>query len=270
VPAGLAPAQSFEVQAELASSNETIAEAKENLAIQHQASRVDLAGQLEEELGENYASVWFDNDAGEFVVPVATSGDGQASTTAAKAVVKSEFSSAALGDDVRTEAVRYSTEELEAAQDDLSKALAPLLGDADVRSAIDPENNAVEIRVPSDLSAESLAEIEGVAREAGVDTELVSLEPRALEAGPAGCDEARRRTGRDLFGGISSERLRRTQVHRDRGPLREAGRESQRADQLVMENDFGEPTGQSLHWQHFPVPLPREGLGQNRRHRDLG
>src|SRR4051794_11835248 len=83
-PPALIPPQSFEVQAELESAGGTAAEAKENLAIQHQASRVDLVGQLEEELGQTYASVWFDNETGEFVVPVATAGDGGAATEASE------------------------------------------------------------------------------------------------------------------------------------------------------------------------------------------
>ena len=67
----LSPPQSFEVQAQVESPDVSVAEAKANLAVQHQASKVDLVGQLEEELGQSYASVWFDNETGEFVVPVA-------------------------------------------------------------------------------------------------------------------------------------------------------------------------------------------------------
>ncbi len=203
----IVPPRSFEVQTAIESSNGTVAEAKANLAIQHQASKVNVVGHLEEGLDESYASVWFDNETGEFVVPIATAGEGRAITQASESIVEEEFSSAALGDDFRTEVVNYSTEELEAAQDALAQQLAPYLEGTALRTAIDPEHDAVDVRIPDGLSTESQAEIEAVLQGLKIPTELEKLPAAAFEAEATGCDEARRlcdlpvRGGEAMYGG---------------------------------------------------------------------
>lgn len=194
----LTPAPAAEVQAASELSAVTVAEAKSNLAIQHRATRVNVVGQLEEELGDSYASVYFDNDTGEFVVPVATAGDGRAATAAGEAAVEEEFASAALGVDVRTEVVRYSHEELEAAQEALSEELASLAEAVPTQTAIDPEADAVEITIPFGTAAETQAEIEALARDAGVHTKVVRVNPEALEATTDGCNSSLERRICDL------------------------------------------------------------------------
>lgn len=201
-PAELAPPQAFELQAELSASDVTVAEAKENLAIQHQAARVDLVGQLEEELGENYASVWFDNDAGEFVVPVATASDSRA-TSAGEGVVEEEFSSAALAGHYRTEVVKYSSEELERAQAELNADLAGFFREGAVQTAIDPEADAVEVLVSAGLSATSLAEVEESTAGVGVRVVLARSEAAALGALPDGCVESTRTCDLPVRGGTA-------------------------------------------------------------------
>src|SRR5690349_2992696 len=59
-PAPAAPISALEVAVASEAPGVTDAEAKEDLAVQHQATRVDLVEQLGEQLGEQYAGVWFD------------------------------------------------------------------------------------------------------------------------------------------------------------------------------------------------------------------
>jgi hypothetical protein len=185
--AGLTLPRTLELQAALSSSGSTVAEAKESLALQHQASRVDLVGQLEEELGQSYASLWFDNANGEFVVPVATADSGRAATQAIEGAVEQELSSAALGSDYRTEVVRYSSEELEAGQKKLDEELAPLFEEGVVQTAIDPEDNAVEVLVASGASAASLAEVETSVADAGVEVKLARSAAESFGASSDAC-----------------------------------------------------------------------------------
>jgi hypothetical protein len=210
--AGAAPAepvapQSLEVQAELATSSQSPAEARANLAIQDQAARVDLVGQLEDELDQSYAGVWFDNEAGEFVVPVATAGDGGAAAESGERAAEGEFASASLSGDFRTDVVRYSSVELEAAQDGLNERLAPFFEQAAVQTAVDPEANALEVRIPKGMAPTSQAEVEALAQGVQVPVEVVQLDPQAFEVTPSGCDEARRlcdlpvRGGEAMYGG---------------------------------------------------------------------
>ena len=187
-PAALTPAPALEVQAASELTNVTTAEAKVNLAIQDRASRVNVAGQLEDQLRESYASVYFDNGTGEFVVPVATAGDGRAATATGEDIVEEEFSSAGLGEDFRTEVVRYSTEELEAAQGELIEELATLAEEVPTQTAIDAEADAVEINIPSGTPAGFRTEIEAIASTTGVHTEVVALEPAAFKATADGCN----------------------------------------------------------------------------------
>ena len=201
-PTALTPAPTVEVQAASELTNVTIAEAKSNLAIQHRASQVDVAGQLEERLGDSYASVYFDNDTGEFVVPVATADDGRAATAVGEDAVEEEFSSAGLGADFRTEVVRYSHEELAAAQEALSEELAGLAEEVPTQTAIDPEADAVEISIPFGTPSEVQARIEAAALEAGVDTEVVQVDPKAFEATTDACNSTEHLCDLPVRGGV--------------------------------------------------------------------
>jgi Trypsin len=200
-PAGLVSPQSLEVQTELDSSSGSVAEAKANLAVQHQASQVNLVGQLDEELGESYASVWFDNATGEFVVPVATAGDGRAATEASEGAVEEQFASADLESDYRTQVVKYSREELESAQQQLGEDLLRLSEEGVLQTAIDPVANAVEVRIPNGMAAATQAEVEAAIASASVHVELVSREESAFEASPDGCIETTRTCDLPVRGG---------------------------------------------------------------------
>jgi hypothetical protein len=66
-----------EVQSARAAPGLSRAQAEKNLAVQHQGTKVNIVGELEKTLGEFYAGVWFDTEAGEFVVPIAVAGSSQ-------------------------------------------------------------------------------------------------------------------------------------------------------------------------------------------------
>src|ERR1700744_3587242 len=108
VASATTPVTSQELEAVQTASGLSSIRAQADLAVQHQASRVDLPAQLDEELGSDYASVWFDGKRGEFVVPLATAEDPENSTEEGRGVVREVFQSAALAGDVRTEVVAFS------------------------------------------------------------------------------------------------------------------------------------------------------------------
>lgn len=180
-----------------------------DLQIQQQGSRVDIVEQLSESLGDEYAGVWFDNEAGEFVVPVVPARTDKAAISAAAGTVGEEFRSAALRDDYRTEVVESSHEELVAAQTRLNEQLAPYFESASIETALDAETNAVEIRVPEGMDAAALAAVERIGRGSKVEVEIVQVPPKALEVGPSACNEAERkcelpvRGGEVMYGGPS-------------------------------------------------------------------
>jgi hypothetical protein len=197
------PITSQEVQADQQASGISSVQAQANLALEHQASRVDLAGQLEEELGSDYASVWFDGETGEFVVPIATAGAPRSATEEGRRVVQNAFDSAALSGEARTEVVAFSQEELEAAQSKAGAALASFLAEGQVQTALDPKTDALVLRLPEGQSPLAQGEIESVIRtaEIAVPVEMQSLPSTAFEATGSACDEAARQCGLPVRGG---------------------------------------------------------------------
>src|SRR6185503_12542615 len=69
-------------------------QAEAKLDVQEQGTEAGVVEDLEQRLDGRYAGVWFDNHAGEFVVPLLAATN--------RAAVAAEFTSAGLGDDFRT------------------------------------------------------------------------------------------------------------------------------------------------------------------------
>jgi hypothetical protein len=164
------------------------ARAEANLALQERGTKVDIVGQLEGQLGKDFAGVWFDNETGEFVVPIAATDSEEIAEE--KAAVASEFAAAAIGDAYRTEHVPHAQAELEANQASLEKHLNHLLEQRVVQTAVDPTTNAVVVRVPEGIDAQSLDEIRQAMRGAPVNVELRELPSENFQMEPAvGCLE---------------------------------------------------------------------------------
>ncbi len=207
VPARGGTPAAEEVQAVRAASGVTATRAEATLAVQRRATKVNIVEQLEQRLGPEYAGVWFDTIAGEFVVPTSTAGETAAAKKAVAQKVAQEFLAASLGESFRTEQVPFSEAELEAAQLDLGERLSDYFEARLAQTALDPGANAVIVRVPESIDVEALAEIEEIASASTVTVEVRRLPDEAFEAQPAACNEAERkcdlpvRSGQVIYGG---------------------------------------------------------------------
>ncbi|HET7444948.1 MAG TPA: LamG-like jellyroll fold domain-containing protein [Solirubrobacterales bacterium] len=190
-PTVAAPISAAELQTEQ-QAGASRAEAEENLVIQHRGTEVNVPEQLEDRLGDDFGGVWFDNDAGEFVVPVATAGEARAVTEGAREEVAEEFGASELPGDFRTEVVAFSHSELEAAQSAINERLAPYFEEQLAQTEIDPEVNAVVVRVPEGMAEETLGAIENAIRDVSVNVEVRELPRSAFELAPDGCEEVER------------------------------------------------------------------------------
>jgi DNA-binding beta-propeller fold protein YncE len=186
--AGAAASQSGEIhpgeihQLEVQSYQEdfgaSVQTAERNLAIQRRGA--GIVPQLEAVQGKRYAGVWFDNEAGEFVVPVLANAD--------HADLEASLARAQLGSDSRTKPARYSWEELEAAHERIDKALLPLIEDDLVQTSLDPRTNSVVVAEAESASGTQRAEIHRVAAGERVSVELRPQAVERFEARTAACN----------------------------------------------------------------------------------
>lgn len=196
---GAAPASAEVTPFEAESYSEdfavSTAQAEETLELQQQgAGVVEL---LEDGLDDEYAGVWFDNESGEFVVPLAPGVDD--------AAVADQFAYLALSDDFRTVAVDSTWEELEAAQEQLDAVLFGEGGQGDlVQTFLDPRTNAVVIRVADVAGEADVSELEGLAASADVAVEVRQSDDERLGVEAMACKTTTpRHCGRPLRGGVA-------------------------------------------------------------------
>jgi trypsin len=188
LPAGTSAAQ---VDATEVSSYQDDFEVSKQTAEESLEAQEDGAGiveALEDSQGEDYAGVWFDNESGEFVVPVLA----DANPTS----ISSLLSASELEGDFRTKPVSSSWDELEAAQKRINSALAELIEEGLVGTSLDPKTNAVVISEAKAANASKRAEIQTAAQGESVAVEVrespedklgISVQACRLEAGAA-CD----------------------------------------------------------------------------------
>lgn len=151
--------------------------AEENLEIQRQA--VGIVDQLEDALGERYAGVWFDAEAGEFAVAM--------TSESVRSVVAEEFSEDRIAGSYRAGVVDHSWEELQDAQEQIDGELAKLYELNLVDTSIDPRTNAVLIRVDDSASEEDLAELARISAAAPVRVEVEQVELERFQ--PVKCND---------------------------------------------------------------------------------
>jgi hypothetical protein len=172
-------------------------EAERRLAIQHEgAGIVEL---LEEELGDGYAGIWFDNAAGEFVVPVVRS--------AARSAVAAKLEGTALKGHFRLESVRSTWSELEGAQKQLDRDLSNLIASSFVQTSRDPVHNSVVVHESESSSKSARAEIQEEIETQEVDVELRREAADRFRLGESACNEPVRVCDRPLRGGVKIEPL---------------------------------------------------------------
>ncbi len=158
------------------------AEAEENLETQSDATAAELPSQIESRLGSSYAGIWFDNETGEYVVPLLSD--------AAGAGVASEFAEADLGaEQFRTTPAQFSWADLEAAQEGLNKALVSQIEKGMVQTSVDPRTNSVVIKLASDVPADEEADVRQAAAEASVEVDVRASGLEKLEAKLEACKD---------------------------------------------------------------------------------
>jgi hypothetical protein len=173
------------------------AEAERRLEVQLEGA--GIVGQLRRTLDENYAGVWFDNETGEFVVPVI--GDRGRSEAAA------ELTRAGLAGDFRTHPVEATWGELEAAQRRLDRRLRDLIEANLVQTSRDPIANALVAHESEGASEAVAATIRRAIEGLGVEVEIRREAADRFNAVPAACNEPVRVCDRPLRGGVKIEPL---------------------------------------------------------------
>ncbi len=164
VPFAEAEVQSIEVREYQRDFGVSAQRAERTLEVQAKAASADLADGLEARLDENFAGVWFDNEAEEYVVPLPSGTVG--------ATVGREMTDAKLAEDYRTRVVQYSWEELEAAQDQINLRLHEFLEAGLVYTSLDPRANAAVVHIAADVENEERAALTRIAKDVGDEVEL--------------------------------------------------------------------------------------------------
>jgi hypothetical protein len=155
-------------------------EAEEVLDIQESANDGSVAQGLEARLGSRYAGIWFDNEKGEYVVPVLPGTGGSK--------VNEEFAQAELGaEDFRTVTVQSSWNELESAQNTINEALLGPIKEGFVQTSLDPRLNAVVVRVTAGADDEVRSEVRRLAGGSPVRVAIQSSGSKRFDGQPEAC-----------------------------------------------------------------------------------
>jgi len=155
------------------------AEATERLKLQTKGAAGHIGEALEAKLGEHYGGLWFDNQAGQYVVALVSPGSARA---AERSAVATELGAASLDSgDYRTTTVDSSWSDLLDVGDRLGEELKSLIERRTARVAVKPSANAVIVGVRKGASASALAEIARLANGAGVEVKVESGEQRPFD-----------------------------------------------------------------------------------------
>jgi hypothetical protein len=188
----------FEVRAYQANFGVSSQRAEEVLEIQHAAAEVDIVGQLEAHLGRTYAGVWFDNESGEFVVPILRSADQKRVETA--------FDIAGVPEDFRTAPASSSWEMLELAQEGVTSEISEMVNEKRlagglVRTSINPRLNSVVVEEAEGVRAATQRRLRQEANSAPVRVSVREAED--LKPVPSKCDSHVKACDPPLRGGVA-------------------------------------------------------------------
>jgi hypothetical protein len=165
------------------------------LQAQYAGAEADIAGQLEGRLGSRYAGVWFDNESGEFVVPLLGDSLREDASTV--------FGAAGLEDAFRTAPAQASWTELEAAQEQLNRGLSRSMAGGVVETAIDPRRNSVVIDHVEGIGKMALADLQKRAADADVDVEVRGKGAAGFHPVQAACSNIEAICDAPLRGGVA-------------------------------------------------------------------
>ena len=159
-----------------------MAQAEEVLEAQDSANEREVVDGLEDRLDSRYAGIWFDNQSGEYVVPLLSKAGDPA--------VSSEFAQAGLGtNEFRTTNAQSSWAQLEAAQEALNKELLPLLEEHLIQTSLDPRTNAVVLKLAESIPAEAEQEARDLAAGSSVEVEVRTSQESKFEGEMDACKD---------------------------------------------------------------------------------
>ncbi len=169
--------------------------AERNLVVQERGA--GIVEELQATEGAGYAGVWFDGDAGEFVIPVVRS--------SARNAVTDLLGGTSLRDDYRTRLVSSSWRDLEVSQERLDKALSGFFEERLVQTSLDPRTNSVVIYGAAGANKIQQARIESLAAAESVNVEVRPQDAEHFEAQTLACDITEAVCDKPLRGGVFIE-----------------------------------------------------------------
>lgn len=156
-------------------------------SLEAQSDGAGIAEQLESSEGKSYAGVWFDNESGEFVVPTVPGANPES--------ISASLAGSDLAGDFRTEPVKSSWDELQAAQKRLNGTLSALIEEGLVGTSLDPRANAVVIELAAGANGSQRTKIQAAARGESVKAEVresqehqLGISAEACQTKAAACD----------------------------------------------------------------------------------
>ena len=170
-------------------------QAEGRLKIQDRGTKADIVSKLEGSLGSQYAGVWFDNEKGEFVVPVV----GAAAPEKASGIL----TAIGLRGDSRLTTASSTWSELESTQERVDEALDDLLAQESAQTFPDPKTNSVVIRLSQDADGTQRERVELLAARQSADAEVRLVDEARLHGAPLACHAGERVCGAPLRGGVA-------------------------------------------------------------------
>ncbi|HEU4906987.1 MAG TPA: S1 family peptidase, partial [Solirubrobacterales bacterium] len=163
--------------------------------LETQQKGAGIVNQLKRDLGADYAGVWFDNEAGEFVVPLLPGAD--------RGSVHAELAGAKVQSHYRTSPANYSWAELQAAQESIDKRLSVQIRQGLVQTSLDPRANSVVISLAKGADRAQQREVQSLAAEEGAWIDLRQANADDLRVELRGCRTyAPRICDKPLRGGV--------------------------------------------------------------------
>ena len=184
---------SFEVSEYSKDFGVSAAVADERLETLHRGTAI--VADLKLALGKEYAGVWYDNERGEFVIPILNSAD--------RSAFAARLDAKGLSDEYRTTHAASSWQDLEVAAVRVNEALSTQIESGLVQTSIDPRTNSVVIRQstmasqPQRQLAQHLVDTQRVNVDLRESDKRLSLTPQACHTAPP------RACGRPLRGGVA-------------------------------------------------------------------
>jgi hypothetical protein len=154
------------------------ARASQALRLQSRVAETQLVDKVETALAGAYAGVWFEPAAAKLHVGV--------TSNASRQTVASVVAKAGLGAEVTETPVRSTRPALLAEQRGWDARLARLLAPGEVMTAIDPQRDAVVVKLSSSVPSPQRTALEGVAASAHVNVFIRVVPPSAVRIEPKG------------------------------------------------------------------------------------